>query len=73
MEIGIDTSPYGNGQAPFPYGEPDDMAPRFYMEIPYRNGYPFPNGEGPVTNPFPDRVCFHLGIEVKIPIWEYFL
>jgi len=31
--MGIGRSPYGNGQAPFPYGEPDDTAPRFYMGI----------------------------------------
>ncbi len=33
---------------------------------------PFPYGDGSVTNPFPNRVCAHLGIEEKIPIWECF-
>jgi hypothetical protein len=37
---------------------------------PYRNGSLFPNGDGSVTNPFPNRVCAHLGIEVNITIWE---
>jgi hypothetical protein len=32
----------------------------------------FPNGDCSVTNPFPNRVCAHLGIEVKITIWECF-
>jgi len=39
---------------------------------PYRNGSPFPNGDHSVTNPFPNRVHAHLGIEVKITIWECF-
>jgi hypothetical protein len=39
---------------------------------PYRNGSPFPNGDRSVTNPFPNRVHAHLGIEVKITIWECF-
>ena len=33
MEMGIDRSPYGNRQAPFPYRERNDTAPRFYMGI----------------------------------------
>jgi hypothetical protein len=60
------------------------MNPRFHMGkqmeripvsiwgSPYRNGSPFPNGDRSVTNPFPNRVHAHLGIEVKITIWECF-
>ena len=32
---------------------------------------PFPYGDCPVTNPFPYSVHDHLGIEEKIPKWEY--
>ena len=61
--------------SPFPYGEANGTYTRFFQcqwGSLYRNGSPFPNGDGSVTNPFPNRVHAHLGIEVKITIWECF-
>ena len=67
METEIETSPYGKGESPFPYGEANGTDTHFYM-----GNTPFPNGDHSVTNPFPNRVHAHLGIEVKITIWECF-
>jgi hypothetical protein len=72
---GIDTSPYGNGVSPsIPvsiWGSKWNGY-AFLWGSPYRNRSPFPNWDGSVTNPFPNRVRCHLGIEVKITIWECF-
>jgi len=70
--MGIDQSPYGNGESLFPFGDANEMIPISIWGSPYRNGSPFPNGDRSVTNPFPNRVRAHLGIEVKITIWECF-
>ncbi len=43
-----------------PYGNRGLTRPRFHTRT------------GSVTNLFQNRVCVHLGIEEKIPIWEYF-
>ena len=59
-------------QSLFPYGEHETQIPVSIWGSPYRNGSLFPNGDGSVTNPFPNRVHAHLGIEVKITIWECF-
>jgi hypothetical protein len=52
------------------------MAPCFHTEIPIRKRgltrHHFHMGTSSVTNPFPNRVHAHLGIEEKIPIWECF-
>ena len=56
----------------FHMGKQMERIPISIWGSPYRNGSPFPNGDRSVTNPFPNRVHAHLGIEVKITIWECF-
>ena len=56
----------------FHMGKQMERIPISIWGSPYRNGSPFPNGDCSVTNPFPNRVHAHLGIEVKITIWECF-
>jgi hypothetical protein len=56
----------------FHMGKQMERIPISKLGSPYRNGSPFPNGDRSVTNPFPNRVHAHLGIEVKITIWECF-
>jgi hypothetical protein len=34
METEIETSPYGKGESPFPYGEANGTDTHFYMGIP---------------------------------------
>ena len=56
----------------FHMGKQMEWIPISIWGSPYRNGSPFPNGDRSVTNLFPNRVHAHLGIEVKITIWECF-
>jgi len=56
----------------FHMGKQMERIPISTWGSPYRNGSLFPNRDGSVTNPFPNRVCAHLGIEIKITIWECF-
>jgi hypothetical protein len=56
----------------FHMGKQMERIPISIWGSPYRNGSPFSNGDHSVTNPFPNRVHAHLGIEVKITIWECF-
>ena len=63
MEVGIPINPH------FHMGKQMEWMSRWRS---HRNGSPFLNKDGSVTNPFPNRVCAHLGIEVKITIWECF-
>jgi hypothetical protein len=56
----------------FHMGKQMERIPISIWGSPFRNGSPFPNGDRSVTNPFPNRVHAHLGIEVKITIWECF-
>ena len=56
----------------FHMGKQMERIPISIWGSPYRNGSQFPNGDRSVTNPFPNRVHAHLGIEVKITIWECF-
>ena len=56
---------------PFVWGSNWNGYP-FLHGDPHRNGSPFPNGDGSVTNPFPNRFRAHLEIEVKINIGECF-
>ena len=76
MEMGIDTSPYENGVSPLIpisiWGSKWNGYCTHLYGDPHRDGSLFPNGYGSVTNPFPNRVSVHLGIEVKITIWECF-
>ena len=85
LPVSIWWLPYGNGDRHIPIWKWSlSFDPRFHMGkqmewipisiwgSPYRNGSPFPNGDRSVTNPFPNRVHAHLGIEVKITIWECF-
>ena len=72
LPVSIWWLPYGNGNI-HAYGIQKDWLPVSIQGSPYRNRSPFLNGNSSVTNPFPNRVCAHLGIEVKITIWECFL
>jgi hypothetical protein len=66
METGIDTSPYGNGECPFPYGESKEMVSCFQKEIPiWKWGLTHPHMEMGFTR-------FHMGnqkIWLPIFIW----
>jgi hypothetical protein len=86
LPISIWWLPYGNGDRHIPIwkwglfvnphfhmGNQMERIPVSIWGSPYWNGSPFLNGDGSVTNPFPNRVCFHLGTEGKITIWECFL
>ncbi len=66
MEMGIDASPYGNGESLFPYGESKETTPRFHTGIPlWKRRLTHPNME--MGNPH-----FHVGnqkIQLPIFIW----
>jgi hypothetical protein len=67
METGIETSPYGNGEGPFPYGESNEMASCCKTGIPmWKRGLTHPHMEMGSTH-------FHMGnqkIRLPIFIWE---
>ncbi len=75
METENDTSPYGNGESSFPYGDQMKWLPISIRRSTYGNG----DWHVPVSIwglveslTVTKQVCAHLGIEGKIPIWEKF-
>jgi hypothetical protein len=65
LEMGIVTSPYGNGESPFPYGESKNMAPHFHMGIPiWKRGLMHPHMEM-------GNACFHMGNQENDSLFPY--
>ncbi len=74
-------SPYGNGDRQIPIwkrASPISIWGAWWQGSPFlcgdhhmETGTCLHTGIVLVTNPFPNRVCYDLGIEVKIPKWEY--